>query len=222
MSGTLIRKINYLHPASLLFFDSVRSVGLKQGFLFKGEQVGFLRVGRAAVRPGRPLAAVGGQGKRGRSGRRPGAADRSEAKRDCEAAGRGAAGQRAGDLQLLLGGGHFFGGPILLREGRRGGRGGVSGNHTRPGPARCACKAASTAPPDHGAGRCGRTRRSRSTLRDSAPLFPRVTLSWRPWRWAGQGRPSSPEGPSIPGDSERTRTWAASGHYTLADLAPFP
>lgn len=49
-----------------------------------------------------------------------------------------------------------------------------------------------------------------------------VTLSWRPWRWAGQGRPSSPEGPSIPGDSERTRTWAASGHCTLADLAPFP
>lgn len=139
-----------------------------------------------------------------------------------QAAGRGAAGRRAGDLQLLLGGGHFFGGPVLLREGRRGGRGGVSGNHTRPGPARCACKAASTAPPDHGGGRCGRTRRSRSTLRDSAPLFPRVTLSWRPWRWAGQGRPSSPEGPSIPGDSERTRTWAASGHYTLADLAPFP
>lgn len=147
VSGTLIRKINYLHPASLLFFDSVRSVGLKQGFLFKGEQVGFLRVGRAAFPPGRPLAAVGGQGKRGRSGRRPGAADRSEAKRDCEAAGRGAAGRRAGDLQLLLGGGHFFGGPVLLREGRRGGRGGVSGNHTRPGPARCACKAASTAPP---------------------------------------------------------------------------
>lgn len=83
VSGTLIRKINYLHPASLLFFDSVRSVGLRQGFLFKGEQVGFLRVGRAAFRAGRPLAAVGGQGKRGRSGRRPGAADRSEAKQDC-------------------------------------------------------------------------------------------------------------------------------------------
>lgn len=101
---------------------------------------------------------------------------------------------------------------------------GAASQETTPAPARahCACKAASTAPPDHGGGWCGRTRRSRSTLRDSAPLFPRVTLSWRPWRWAGQGRPSSPEGPSIPGDSERTRTWAASGHGTLADLAPFP
>lgn len=199
MSGTLIRKINYLHPASLLFFDSVRSVGLKQGFLFKGEQVGFLRVGRAAFRAGRPLAAVGGQGKRGRSGRRPGAADRSEAKRDCEAAGRGAAGRRAGDLQLLLGGGHFFGGPVLLREGRRGGRGGVSGNHTRPGPARCACKAASTAPPpnppDHGRGRCGRTRRSRSTLRDSAPLFPRGHVELEAVAVGGAGPPQFSGGP---------------------------
>lgn len=101
---------------------------------------------------------------------------------------------------------------------------GAASQETTPAPARRAVLVKPRALPPQtmvGGGAAGRGEAA-ARLGILRLCFLGVTLSWRPRRWAGQGRPSSPEGPSIPGDSERTRTWAASGHCTLADLAPFP